>query len=850
MKKITLISLLLAGIFIFGCSQNGDNNQIDTEVDTQITNSGFSSLSDKVQKYKFSWKMEKPSSKEIKNLNYFWDWFHETWNKKVWKEVLEVEWWDFSECEEITLFDMNWTFEKQVSMDQIKKGDIELSWKYDWYGLGFQLDDNQLKFLDKHWWIVFNPWDRRNLWSSEFWVLEQEERWLYYQMIWWNKLPYQRYPYHTVLITSDMLLHFYHKIFSNSLRYYEESVARNTMQNLSEKMFSKFVDLYQTNKNKELTPYYAFSVAYWAIPYSILVPQNIIETAIEEKMNNQDFYWWNMWKDIETEDLHNIILARLDTIQDKIPAEYQSAVKSALNEVLKATSNRAEDPMLSALGLNVDKKIFIEQDYTQFTPRWHYTDSSLLKTYFMGMKRFMREKLYFRDIEQAKISLIMINNIKDDELSNFNKLYDFIGKLIWQDDDVNVNDIQSYIKKNSWNTDKDIVAWINETHQEELQKLKPQKIISTHYKTETRWEVTESQAKDETAWFVFFGEKFTIDSFIFDKMTAGSAEVEFAYKPNLQTTFIVPDALINTGIIRDVVDLWMERAKTKYNVQQEQIDWYNQAKSEITNELNEFDFNISTYHQWLDSLSWLFALTDPNLPYFMQDPLYQYKELNTFQWNYSELKHDTILYVKQAYAELWWGWEDECSIMITPPDLPIPKWYVEPNIDLIDSILKLTNDTKDFFSNDEAYLEYAKFLLFVRDIAIKQSQNELISDEDFEKLRLYYDDIINILYPKKVMDWDNDFISALIADIFTSENNGPLYIATWRPYLMIINVKDANWARAVVWPVYSTYEFYDSDEPIAREQWRYTDDDRQKWYDTLNHKAIYTIPMEKLLEHK
>jgi hypothetical protein len=61
----------------------------------------------------------------------------------------------------------------------------------------------------------------------------------------------------------------------------------------------------------------------------------------------------------------------------------------------------------------------------------------------------------------------------------------------------------------------------------------------------------------------------------------------------------------------------MERAKTKYNVQQEQIDWYNQAKSEITNELNEFNFNISTYHQWLGSLSWLFALTDPNLPYFM-----------------------------------------------------------------------------------------------------------------------------------------------------------------------------------------------------------------------------------------
>jgi hypothetical protein len=32
--------------------------------------------------------------------------------------------------------------------------------------------------------------------------------------------------------------------------------------------------------------------------------------------------------------------------------------------------------------------------------------------------------------------------------------------------------------------------------------------------------VTEQQAKDELAGFVFFGEKFTIDSRIFDRMTA------------------------------------------------------------------------------------------------------------------------------------------------------------------------------------------------------------------------------------------------------------------------------------------------------------------------------------------
>ena len=58
--------------------------------------------------------------------------------------------------------------------------------------------------------------------------------------------------------------------------------------------------------------------------------------------------------------------------------------------------------------------------------------------------------------------------------------------------------------------------------------------------------VTEQGAKDETAGFVFFGEKFTIDSWIFDRMTAGTAEKESTYKPSVQTSLIVPDALINT----------------------------------------------------------------------------------------------------------------------------------------------------------------------------------------------------------------------------------------------------------------------------------------------------------------
>jgi hypothetical protein len=68
----------------------------------------------------------------------------------------------------------------------------------------------------------------------------------------------------------------------------------------------------------------------------------------------------------------------------------------------------------------------------------------------------------------------------------------------------------------------------------------------------------------------------------------------------------------------------------------------------------------------------------------------------------------------------------------------------------------------------------------------------------------------------------------LIADIFTSEGNGPLYIANGRPYLLLTTIKDVNGTRAVIGPVYSTFEFYGDDNVISAEKGRYSDDDWRK----------------------
>ena len=164
--------------------------------------------------------------------------------------------------------------------------------------------------------------------------------------------------------------------------------------------------------------------------------------------------------------------------------------------------------------------------------------------------------------------------------------------------------------------------------------------------------------------FVFFGEKFTIDSFIFDQLTAGSATKEMLTLPNMQTSLIVPDVLENYQPAHELVNLWLsERAQSKQVLENEecsigtckQVSSYPaekiKAQEKVKSELADDSLLKTVYHQWLAMLGQLFVPVN-NAPYFKQIPLYIYKNLATYLGSYTELKHDTLLYTKQSYAEM------------------------------------------------------------------------------------------------------------------------------------------------------------------------------------------------------
>jgi hypothetical protein len=63
---------------------------------------------------------------------------------------------------------------------------------------------------------------------------------------------------------------------------------------------------------------------------------------------------------------------------------------------------------------------------------------------------------------------------------------------------------------------------------------------------------------------------------------------------------------------------------------------------------------------------------------------------------------------------------------------------------------------------------------------------------------------------------------------------------------MIVLVDDINGKRAVIWPVYSTYDFYGT--PFPSSAGRYTDNDRRKSYDSLSDKnKIMTLPLQHIV---
>lgn len=384
--------------------------------------------------------------------------------------------------------------------------------------------------------------------------------------------------------------------------------------------------------------------------------------------------------------------------------------------------------------------------------------------------------------------------------------------------------------------------------------------------SDTEIQELKVQAKkllEETKGFRLMGQRFTIDSWLFSEIVSPYSGEYTGPKPPLPTkekpfTFTWDDPYptyrknrpftwVKTDVAAcpppaerevkgfprglDIMALFgSERAKeiltslgdTEYSDYEKK---FSELKTEIDS-LSTDDWFQNLYWNWLYVLRSLLGEFGSGYQTFMQTEAWQDKELNTALASWSELRHDTILYVKQSYTMAELGGAPE------PPVVgyvePVPEFYAR-----LLTLTKMTNKgLKGLVPQEELEklgIEYAlnrfsEILSRLLEISKKELENKSLTEEEYYFIEDFGSISQWLIETVSGGDVDPDiFKTALIADVHTEGNakkvleEGVGYIKT----LVVAYKLPQGHILVGVGPVFSYYEFKQPMENrLTDEAWR------------------------------
>lgn len=523
--------------------------------------------------------------------------------------------------------------------------------------------------------------------------------------------------------------------------------------------------------------------------------------------------------------------------------------------------------------------VAFEVDFTQFTPRATYTSSSLRREYFRGMKWYIMVPFFLKSSDLTTyaygVSQLMAEN--PTAAKDYDKLESAINFLVGGSDDLMPADyLQSLVvAKGAADPEAEAMDYLVKAHNPKIKDL------SAGY-----GEVGTEQSDDvllKTKGLRFFSGKFIIDSYWTGQLTQGDEALRPGYTQKLPpyASALEVMTLLGSDYAAKMIP---------------QMDFYDDSNKEaITKALTDLqaqnaqmtdaDWQKNIYTSWLWTIKGLFEWQQTNhdkLPQFMQSDSWAAKTLMTANAWWTELRHATILYAKQSFAELGAGGDDSCDTREVPPP---PKGYIEPNIAAYDRLMYMAKrmqaglDEQGYKLNNSGPLEnYITALNHVRTYVEKELGNSALVEtthdterpdpaddtktcvehwlddgSDWEFLRYQLPIEIENALPVPTEGpilTAKDRRNAIIADVHTggdSEHSAEiLYEGVGVPYVIFTAVKDVNGPRLTVGFTMSHYEFQEGygGQRKTDEDWQtnfYTGSDP---YDAYQYTDASTWPAE------
>ena len=607
-----------------------------------------------------------------------------------------------------------------------------------------------------------------------------------YKFYWENDLP--------IFITTDTMLHTWHLIFDHTLEDVEEEIFYPLLSTLINGIVSNALQRYFEGSITSETLIYFF-----------------VASEFTNSSNNE------------------------------APSEITTASTKIVNAILREIS------INSAVGeFNTDLTRRFIDDFSQYKPRGHYTNSESLENYFRLFKWLSRIPFFFDDYagqmflctsphEMIQFALETVWLLKNTTITFLEQevsgleiwtiFKSFLDVVVGQTNAITpliIDDICKVLIGDPWDLD-DINNYL-------ISQLQMTILNDSTIPTPKSPYIIDALAMSPYSpkTFVLFGERLTLDSNALNHLV-------FPY---------VTDRFLPTGL--DFAATCIESLRSLEHLESE-FDKYPGLSRQINTVKNELN-NISTvekqtiHWQWIESLKDLSGSEPscnetPIVPEFMNSNAWLDEKLTTIMGSWAQLKHDLILYSQESVTIL------SCST---------PAGYVEPYPEFYSqlgnlsqtykfSLLPLESIGLDFYDyyTLRALDGFYEATQNLEKISYKELTGIPINDEEKQFIQQVYEEKSGCGSPflagwlsQIIGTLDSEYAeisnlpnsrASLVADIHTDLNlNRILHLATGllEPIIAIVPGWEGR-EIAAVGPVFSFYEFNLSDyQRLNDDEWR------------------------------
>ena len=531
---------------------------------------------------------------------------------------------------------------------------------------------------------------------------------------------FNRYAQYASFVTTDSMMHTYHLYFAMLQENTERNYLYGNIERLSKRMYDNSLAQYEELKGSEWEEASRLNTAYFAIACTLL------ETDID------------------------------------IPGEVKETVEEEIKKI-NASDTVAVSEITGAM-----------EDYSQYKPRGYYDGDELLERYFKAMMLFGHLNFAQKDETNNRCALLMTLAMDEEAYKEWDAVYEVTSFFVGSSDD---NGYYEYLPlideaygqgisasdligdKKGWDRFDELTASL------EAPAINSEIFADDEGKTDKN---------EESKGYRFMGQRFTLDAAILDKLIYGNVkQADDGSKRMLPDALDVPAAMGSDMALSVIADEGLDRYPNYY-------DQMDKAKAVVKKADEDGYRSRSLYGGWLYTLNPILIKKGEGYPSFMTNDEWQKKSLESYLGSYTELKHDTVLYAKQVMAEMGGG----------DDTLYDDRGYVEPEPELYDRLYTLTKNTSDgldklgVISNEdkEGLRLLGELAKSLRDISIKELNNESLSDDEYELIRGYggslehfWKDTLKNKTDKEYID-SREFPMALVTDIATDPNGSCLQL--------------------------------------------------------------------------